>query len=113
MRWQPRAGRADALAARHRQRPDDLEARLQCQIAAWLSVSGLANVSLGLSHGLGHQLGGRCKVAHGHTSCVFLPQVLGFNAEVTAARRTDLCRRLEAALNQPLSPPVFQTDCAR
>ncbi|MFT3972085.1 MAG: iron-containing alcohol dehydrogenase [Amaricoccus sp.] len=91
-----------------RQRPDDLEARLHCQIAAWLSVSGLANVSLGLSHGLGHQLGGRCKVAHGHTSCVFLPQVIGFNAEVTAVRRAELCRRLEGALDQSLPAERLQ-----
>lgn len=98
MRWLPATRRS----------PGDLEARLQCQIAAWLSVSGLANVSLGLSHGLGHQLGGRCKVAHGHTSCVFLPQVVGFNAEATSARRALLCRRLEAALGRPFPAEELQ-----
>ncbi|MBM0205015.1 iron-containing alcohol dehydrogenase [Micromonospora sp. STR1s_5] len=41
-----------------RRDPADLAARLECQIAAWMSVLGLSNVTLGLSHGLGHQLGG-------------------------------------------------------
>ncbi|MFT3780107.1 MAG: iron-containing alcohol dehydrogenase [Ottowia sp.] len=91
-----------------RRNPEDLEARLQCQIAAWLSVSGLANVSLGLSHGLGHQLGGRCKVAHGYTSCVLLPRVVGFNAEATSVRRAVLCRRLEATLDRPFPVDEFQ-----
>jgi alcohol dehydrogenase class IV len=59
--------------------PEDLAARLQCQIAAWMSVCGLANVSLGLSHGIGHQLGARCGVPHGVTSCVMMGEVMRFN----------------------------------
>ena len=70
--------------------PDDLAARVQCQIAAWLSVAGLTNVSLGLSHGVGHQLGAICGVAHGHTACVVLRHVLEFNREATAARQEKL-----------------------
>lgn len=83
-----------------RHNPDDLEARLQCQIGAWLSVFGLANVSLGLSHGLGHQLGARCGVAHGYTSCVLLQHVLDFNEHVTAERSAELHTRLQAALGR-------------
>ena len=48
--------------------PDDKSARGQCMVAAWMSVCGLANVTLGLSHGIGHQLGARCNVPHGETS---------------------------------------------
>lgn len=59
--------------------PGDLAARLQCQIAAWMSVCGLANVTLGLSHGIGHQLGARCDVPHGITSCVMMHEVVRFN----------------------------------
>jgi alcohol dehydrogenase len=54
----------------------DLVARLQCQLSGWLSMSGVSNVTLGLSHGIGHQLGGRSNVPHGITSCVMLPVVL-------------------------------------
>lgn len=59
--------------------PGDLAARLQCQVAAWMSVFGLANVALGLSHGIGHQLGARCAVPHGITSCVMMHEVVRFN----------------------------------
>ncbi len=90
--------------------PNDREARLQCQIGAWLSVFGLANVSLGLSHGLGHQLGGRCGVAHGYTSCILLQHVLGFNESATAERRAILCKRLEAALERPFPAADLQRE---
>ena len=33
-------------------------------------------MTLGLSHGIGHQIGARCGVPHGVTSCVMLPAVL-------------------------------------
>lgn len=56
--------------------PGDLEARLQCLIAGWLSMFGVADVTLGLSHGIGHQIGALCDVPHGETSCIMLPVVL-------------------------------------
>lgn len=56
--------------------PQDLDARLRCQIAAWMSYFGINNVFLGLSHGIGHQLGARCNVPHGMTSCIMLPVVM-------------------------------------
>ena len=59
--------------------PSDLVARTQVHIAAWMSVCGLANVTLGLSHGIGHQLGARNDVPHGHTSCVMLNPTMHFN----------------------------------
>lgn len=66
--------------------PDDLTARLQCQLASWMSVSGLANVTLGLSHGTGHQLGARCDVPHGITSCVMMHNTMRFNKEFAKER---------------------------
>ena len=36
---------------------DDLESAGYCQVAAWMSIYALTNVQVGLSHGLGHQLG--------------------------------------------------------
>jgi alcohol dehydrogenase class IV len=67
--------------------PGDIAARSQLQIAAWMSVSGLANVTLGLSHGIGHQLGARCDVPHGHTSCVMMASTMRFNRDHTAPRQ--------------------------
>ncbi|MGH7047617.1 MAG: iron-containing alcohol dehydrogenase [Stellaceae bacterium] len=65
--------------------PADLDARLDCQIGAWLSMVGSqTGVSKGASHGIGHVLGGTAHVPHGYTSCVMLPHVLRFNLEVNA-----------------------------
>jgi alcohol dehydrogenase class IV len=77
--------------------PDDLEARLQCQLASWLSMLGVSNVVLGLSHGIGHQLGGHCGVPHGVTSCVMLPPVIDLVAERLPEARPRLAR-LAAAM---------------
>jgi alcohol dehydrogenase class IV len=67
--------------------PSDKIARGQCLVAAWMSVCGLANVTLGLSHGIGHQLGARCDVPHGETSAVMMQHVMEFNRPVTAAKQ--------------------------
>lgn len=72
---------ARALPA-SRDNPDDLEARQECQLAVWLAAFGLARVEYGASHGIGHQLGAVAGVPHGHTSCVLLPSVLRWNADV-------------------------------
>ncbi len=67
--------------------PDDLVARTQAHIGAWMSVCGLANVTLGLSHGIGHQLGARNNVPHGHTSCVMLHPTMEFNQDHVGDRQ--------------------------
>jgi alcohol dehydrogenase len=55
---------------------EQLEHRLQCQVGAWLSVFGVTNAGLGLSHALGHQIGPRWDVPHGVTSCITLPHAM-------------------------------------
>jgi maleylacetate reductase len=66
----------------------DLEARLDCQIGAWMSMVGSqTGVSKGASHGIGHVLGGTAGVPHGYTSCVMLPHVLRFNAPVNVDKQ--------------------------
>ena len=68
--------------------PADLEARLDCQLGAWMSMIGSQNgVQKGASHGIGHVLGGTAGVPHGYTSCVMLPHVLRFNEPVNAERQ--------------------------
>jgi maleylacetate reductase len=97
--------------------PKAADARLDCQIGAWLSMIGSQNnVQKGASHGIGHVLGGTADVPHGYTSCVMLPHVLRFNAEVNADRQAwisealgepgkaaaDVVARLIADLGLPL-----------
>lgn len=78
--------------------PEDLEARLKCQMGAWLSMSGpVLGVHMGASHAIGHILGGSAGVPHGHTSCVMLPAVLRYNESVNGDRQ----KALAAALGRP------------
>ena len=63
--------------------PEDasmLAARLDCQLAGWMSMAGIVNVRVHLSHTLGHQIAARWDVGHGITSCITLPPVLLFMA---------------------------------
>ena len=65
--------------------PSDLEARLQAQLAMWMSMEHHRyGVSKGASHGIGHALGGSCDVPHGYTSCVMLPYVMRYNLPANA-----------------------------
>jgi maleylacetate reductase len=68
--------------------PTNLDARLECQLGAWMSMIGSqTGVPKGASHGIGHVLGGTAHVPHGYTSCVMLPHVLRFNHPVNADRQ--------------------------
>ncbi len=76
--------------------PGDEHARLRCMQAAWLSMIGVENVTLGLSHGIGHQIGARCEVPHGVTSCVMLPTVMAFMTDVMPQRLAELAHVMGA-----------------
>ncbi|MBN8908025.1 MAG: iron-containing alcohol dehydrogenase, partial [Rhodospirillales bacterium] len=68
--------------------PSDLDARLDCQIGAWLSMGPLAaGVPMGASHGIGYVLGAAFDIPHGHTSCIMLPAVLRWNKPANAGRQ--------------------------
>ena len=58
--------------------PSALDSRGRCQVAAWMSIFGMASVGVRLSHPLGHQIGARWDVPHGITSCIVLPEVMRF-----------------------------------
>ncbi len=58
--------------------PADLDARLDSQIAGWMSMAGVVNVRVHLSHTLGHQIGARWDVPHGITSGITLPPVMRY-----------------------------------
>jgi alcohol dehydrogenase class IV len=60
--------------------------RGHCQMAAWLSIFGGLNTRFGISHALGHQIGPKWDVAHGVTSCITLPHVMRFMADVAPVR---------------------------
>ena len=73
--------------------PSDLEARLQCLMGAWISMTGIVTgTRLGASHAIGHILGGTANVPHGYTSCVMLPYVLNYNAAINSNRQAAIAQ---------------------
>ena len=81
--------------------PLDLDARLEAQLGAWMSMVGSqTGVPKGASHGICHVLGGTAHVPHGYTSCVMLPHVLRFNQPVNAGRQA----LVSEALGRPGEP---------
>ncbi len=68
--------------------PSNLQARLDCQMGAWLSMGPLAaGVPMGASHGIGYVLGAVFDIPHGHTSCIMLPAVMRWNRPANADRQ--------------------------
>jgi alcohol dehydrogenase len=61
----------------------NLGARAACQVAAWMSISGVGAAGMRLSHFLGHQIGAHMHMPHGITSCVLLPVVMRYLRDVT------------------------------
>ncbi len=75
-----------------READEDPKARLQCLVAAWMSMMGAPNFATGLSHAIGHILGVKYSVGHGYTSCVTQPYVMEFNRPVSATKQALLAR---------------------
>jgi len=84
---------------------EELEHRVQCQLAAWFSIFGAMNTGLGVSHALGHQIGPYWNVPHGVTSCITLPHVMRFMAGVAPERFAPIAEgfgvRFDAANPKP------------
>jgi alcohol dehydrogenase len=92
---------------------DMLAARLDCQLAGWMSMAGIVNVRVHLSHTLGHQIAARWDVGHGITSCITLPPVLRF----MATEHPEGVRRVAdafdiAASNRPIEIVATETAAA-
>ena len=92
-------------------RPDDIEARGECQVAAWMSIFGMANVGVRLSHVLGHQIGARWDVPHGVTSCITLPHCMRYLAPRTLPQQGMIAAALGIAA-RARSPAALAADAA-
>lgn len=90
---------------------EQTEHRMQCQLAAWLSIFGMTNTRAGISHALGHQIGPYWNVPHGVTSCITLPHVMRFMADIAPERFGPIAQgfglRFDAA-----SPRAAALECA-
>lgn len=74
--------------------PDELNARTELQLAAWMSFFGEVNTPMGLSHNLGRRIGASYNVPHGITSCITLPHVM----RALAPRYAPILARITLAL---------------
>ena len=72
---------------------NDLEARTEMLVGAFLAGSALSHVSMALHHGLCHILGGTAGVPHGFANSIILPHAMRFNIDATAPQ---LARAAEA-----------------
>ena len=61
---------------RSKEDPDDLDLRLELQLAAWMAYFGPLNTPMGLSHDLGRRIGASYDVPHAYTSCITLAPTL-------------------------------------
>lgn len=90
---------------------DELYHRGQCQLAAWFSIFGALNTRFGISHALGHQIGPAWDVPHGFTSCITLPHVMRFMAEIAADRFGPIAEGLGVRFD-PSNPRAGALECA-
>ncbi len=88
---------------------NDIEARQMCQMGAWCSmVSIVCGLPMGISHAVGHALGGSFNVPHGYTSCVMAPFALEYNSVVNGDRQ----KLISIAFGQPNRPAHELADAA-
>ncbi len=72
---------------------DDLAARTEMLVGAFLAGTALSHVTMALHHGLCHTLGGTAGVPHGVANSIVLPHAMRFNLDATAPQ---LARAAEA-----------------
>jgi maleylacetate reductase len=65
-------------------RGDDVEARGEMLLGAFMAGTALAHVTMALHHGLCHVLGGTAGVPHGIANSIILPHAMRFNLDATA-----------------------------
>jgi aldehyde dehydrogenase (NAD+) len=66
--------------------PDDLESRVQMQLASTMAGWAFSVAGVGLVHGMSHALGARHRVPHGTANGILLPHVMRFNADAASAK---------------------------
>ncbi|WP_162575831.1 iron-containing alcohol dehydrogenase [Variovorax sp. PBL-H6] len=97
---------ATALPACSRD-PESFSARLECLRAEWQAMIALSGgIPMGLSHAVGHALGGSFGVGHGLTSCIAAPAVLAFNQDFDAGKQ----HRIRTALGNKRRPAAESLD---
>ncbi|MBR1868264.1 MAG: iron-containing alcohol dehydrogenase [Clostridia bacterium] len=66
----------------------DAHARRKVHIASCLAGLAFNSASLGLCHGMAHQLGAQFHIAHGRANAILLPHIIEYNSEIGAFGRS-------------------------
>ena len=67
---------------------DDTHARRKMHIASCLAGLAFNSASLGLNHGMAHQLGARFHIPHGRANAILLPYIIEFNSGISLINRS-------------------------
>jgi maleylacetate reductase len=78
---------------------NDLQARSEMLVGAYLAGSALSLVSMALHHGLCHTLGGTADVPHGFANSIILPHAMRFNIDATAPQLARAAEAMEVKRN--------------
>ena len=62
---------------------NDAHARRKVHIASCLAGLAFNSASLGLNHGMAHQLGAQFHIAHGRANAILLPHIIKYNSEIS------------------------------
>lgn len=89
---------------------DDLEARTEMLVGAFLAGSALSHVTMALHHGLCHVLGGTAGVSHGIANGIVLPHAMRFNLDATAAQLAQAAEAMGIARDK--SGPYISAEAA-
>ncbi len=67
---------------------DDTHARRKMHIASCLAGLAFNSASLGLNHGMAHQLGAHFHIPHGRANAILLPYIIEYNSGISLTNRS-------------------------